>query len=99
MFHFPELVWCHFKKTIINKKSIFTAENSGESLRKELTDVRRQLADCNYEKEKYNSSNKELREIVKRCESEKREQARMLEETFQKISSKYLFLESIRQNK
>lgn len=49
-------------------------------------DIRRQLADCTYEKEKYNSSNKELREHVKRIESEKREQSRILEESYQKIS-------------
>jgi rootletin len=59
-------------------------------LRKELTDVRRQLADSNYEKEKYNSSNKELRDYVKRIEGEKREQGRGLEEAFQRISGKLL---------
>jgi rootletin len=59
-------------------------------LRKELTDVRRQLADSSYEKEKYNSSNKELRDYVKRIEGEKREQGRGLEEAYQKISSKRL---------
>lgn len=63
-------------------------ENSSEVLRKELTDIRRQLADSNYEKEKYSSSNKELRDYVKRIEGEKREQGRALEEAFQKISSK-----------
>jgi rootletin len=68
----------------------FTAENSSEMLRKELTDIRRQLADSNYEKEKYSSSNKELRDYVKRIEGEKREQGRALEEAFQKISSKFL---------
>ncbi|XP_043519039.1 rootletin isoform X2 [Frieseomelitta varia] len=62
------------------------AENLNETLRKELMDIRRQLADCTYEKEKYNSSNKELREHVKRIESEKREQSRILEESYQKIS-------------
>jgi rootletin len=59
-------------------------------LRKELTDVRRQLTDSNYEKEKYSSSNKELRDYVKRIEGEKREQGRGLEEAFQKISGKLL---------
>lgn len=67
------------------------AENNCESLRKELIDVRRQLGDVSFEKEKYSSSNKELREIIKRCEGEKREQARALEEAFQKISCKLLF--------
>jgi rootletin len=59
-------------------------------LRKELTDVRRQLADSSYEKEKYNNSNKELRDYVKRIEGEKREQGRGLEEAYQRISSKLL---------
>lgn len=66
----------------------FTVENNSECLRKELTDVRRLLADSNFEKEKYHNSNKELREHVKRTESEKREQARQLEDAYQKISSK-----------
>lgn len=61
-------------------------ENSIESLRKELVDTRRQLTDSDYEKDKYNNSNKELREYIKRIESEKREQARTLEETYQKLS-------------
>lgn len=55
-------------------------------------DIRRQLADCTYEKEKYNSSNKELREHVKRIESEKREQSRTLEESYQKISGIYIIM-------
>lgn len=63
-----------------------TAENVNETLRKELVDTRRQLADSTYEKDKYNSSNKELREHVKRIESEKREQSRTLEESYQKIA-------------
>lgn len=66
----------------------FTVENISEGLRKDLTDVRRQLADSNYEKEKYSVSNKELRDHVKRTESEKREVSRELEESFQKIASK-----------
>lgn len=71
---------CHF----------ITVENNSECLRKELTDVRRLLADSNFEKEKYHNSNKELREHVKRTESEKREQARQLEDAYQKISSKLI---------
>lgn len=63
-------------------------ENNTESLRKEITDVRRQLTDSNLEKEKYHTTNKELRDHVKRTESEKREQSRQLEEAFQKIASK-----------
>ncbi|KAH1021371.1 hypothetical protein HUJ04_010892 [Dendroctonus ponderosae] len=62
-------------------------ENSSECLRKELTDVRRMLADSTFEKEKYHNTNKELRDHVKRTESEKREQARQLEDALQKISS------------
>lgn len=58
-------------------------------LRKELVDIRRQLTDTNYEKDKYNSSNKELREYVKRIEGEKREQGRALEEAYQKIAGNY----------
>lgn len=64
-----------------------SVENSSECLRKELTDVRRMLADSTFEKEKYHNTNKELRDHVKRTESEKREQARQLEDAFQKISS------------
>lgn len=63
-------------------------ENSTEAVRKELSDVRRQLSDANIEKDKYCSSNKDLREFVKRCESEKREQARNLDEALQKLSCK-----------
>lgn len=63
------------------------AENNSESLRKELTDVRRLLGDSNFEKEKYHNTNKELRDHVKRTESEKREQGRQLEEALQKIAS------------
>lgn len=63
-------------------------DTMSEGLRKELTDVRRQLADSNFEKDKYSKSNKELREHVKRTETEKREVGRELEEAFQKIASK-----------
>ncbi|XP_015432669.1 PREDICTED: LOW QUALITY PROTEIN: rootletin [Dufourea novaeangliae] len=63
------------------------AENLNETVRKELVDVRRQLAESTYEKEKYHNSNKELREHVKRIESEKREQTRTLEESYQKIAA------------
>jgi rootletin len=63
------------------------AENSSETLHKELTDVRRQLAYSSYEKEKYNSSNKELRDYVKRIEGKKREQGRSLKEAHKRISA------------
>lgn len=64
-----------------------SVENTNETLRKELNDTRRQLTDSNCEKDKYGTSNKELREHVKRTEGEKREHVRSLEEAFQKISS------------
>jgi len=67
------------------------ADNTCESLRKDVTDVRRLLTDANFEKEKYNCSNKELREIIKRLESGKRETCRALEEASQKIASKCIF--------
>ncbi|XP_034942532.1 rootletin isoform X2 [Chelonus insularis] len=63
------------------------AENTIESLRKDLVDVRRQLTDSNYAMEKYNNTNKELREHVKRIEGEKREQSRALEDAYQKITT------------
>ncbi|GAB1869589.1 Rootletin [Camponotus japonicus] len=63
------------------------ADNVNETLRKELVDSRRQLADTTYEKEKYNNSNKELRERVKQIETERREQGRILEESYQKIAT------------
>jgi len=59
-----------------------------ENLKKDLNDVRRQLAESNCEKDKYDLTNKELREQVKRTEGDKRDQSRVLEESFQKISSK-----------
>nr|CAD7442663.1 unnamed protein product [Timema bartmani] len=62
-------------------------DTSCEGMRKELTDIRRQLTDTSYEKEKYQSSNKELREHIKRIEGDKREQGRSLEEALQKIAS------------
>ncbi|XP_067617480.1 rootletin isoform X1 [Eurosta solidaginis] len=58
-----------------------------ESLRNELTDCRRQLADSNIEKDKYSNSNKELRDHVKHVEGAKREQARAIEEALQKINA------------
>lgn len=74
---------------------MFEAENTTESLRKELTDLRRLLTDSNFEKEKYHNTNKELRDHIKKTESEKREQARQLEEAYAKITSKiHLFSET-----
>lgn len=73
----------------------FIADNVNETLRKELVDTRRQLADTTYEKEKYNNSNKELRERVKQIETERREQGRILEESYQKIASRFYFFSHI----
>lgn len=67
---------------------IIVADIINETLGKELMDIRRQLADTKYEKEKYNNSNKELREHVKQIESERREQGRTLEELYQKIAGR-----------
>uniref|UniRef100_A0A8D8VW00 Rootletin n=1 Tax=Cacopsylla melanoneura TaxID=428564 RepID=A0A8D8VW00_9HEMI len=63
------------------------AENIGDALRKELLDTKTHLADTNFEKDKYAKSNKDLREMVKRVESEKRDHARTIEEGLQKIAS------------
>lgn len=49
--------------------------------------MRRQLADSNVECEKYIKSNKELRDHVKRAEIAKRELARGLEESCQKVNN------------
>lgn len=66
---------------------LFSAENVCEGTRKELTDSRRALAESNIERDKYSSSNKELRDHVKRVEAQRREQARNLEDALQKITS------------
>ncbi|KAL6443577.1 hypothetical protein ACFW04_001609 [Cataglyphis niger] len=63
------------------------ADNINETLRKELVDIKRQLADTTFEKEKYNNSNKELRQRIKQIETERREQGRTLEESYQKIAT------------
>lgn len=63
-------------------------ENESESLRKELTDVRRQLNNCVAERDKYNATCRELREHVKRAEHDRRDTARALDEAFHKIASK-----------
>lgn len=59
----------------------------GESVRKELTDARRGLAESNIERDKYACTNKELREHVKRAEGQRREQSRNLDEALQKVAS------------
>ncbi|KAH9639179.1 hypothetical protein HF086_014043 [Spodoptera exigua] len=57
-----------------------------DSLRKELTDVRRQLTNCTAERDKYNSSCRELRDHVKRAEHERREAARARDDAYHKIA-------------
>lgn len=64
-----------------------SAESVCDVTRKELTDARRALAESNIERDKYACSNKELRDHVKRVEGQRREQARSLEESMQKITS------------
>lgn len=66
---------------------MLSAENAVEGVRKDLTDTRRSLADSNIERDKYANTNKDLRDHVKRVESQRREQARTLEDAVQKISS------------
>ncbi len=58
-----------------------------ESVRKELIDSRRALADSNIERDKYANTNKDLRDHVKRVEGQKREQSRNLDEAVQKIAT------------
>lgn len=67
-------------------------EKNADNLRKELNDNKRQLNECGIEKDKYLSSNRELRDFIKKSESEKREQARSLEEAHQKVAGKYVVL-------
>lgn len=62
-------------------------DNIIEGTRKELLDLKRNYADCNIEKEKYASSNKELRDHVKRIDLAKRELGRSIEEASQKNSA------------
>lgn len=63
-------------------------ENESESLRKELTDVRRQLTACVAERDKYNASCRDLREHVKRVEAERRDAARARDEAYHKIAGR-----------
>lgn len=62
-------------------------ENATECTRKELTDTRRLLADSNIERDKYASTNKELRDHVKNVEQQKRDQGRSLDDAIQKITN------------
>ncbi|RVE41676.1 hypothetical protein evm_013674 [Chilo suppressalis] len=65
---------------------ITDVENEADSLRKELTDVRRQLTNCTAERDKYNSSCRDLREHVKRSEHERREAVRTRDDAYHKIA-------------
>lgn len=72
---------------------MMAVEKNADHLRREVNDNRRQLNDCNIEKDKYLVSNKELRDFIKKSEAEKREQARSLDEGHQRIAgSDFFFL-------
>lgn len=62
-------------------------ENLSEGFRKELIDSKRLLAESNIERDKYISTNKELRDHIKCAEGQRREQARNLEEALQKVAA------------
>lgn len=50
-------------------------------------ETRRNLNETNIEKEKYQISNRELRELIKKSEIDKREQGRHLDDALQKIAA------------
>lgn len=50
-------------------------------------ETRRNLNETNIEKDKYQTSNRELRELIKKSETDKREQGRSLDEALQKIAT------------
>lgn len=52
-----------------------------------MTDARRCLAGSNIERDKYENTNKDLRDHVKRVEGQRREQGRNLEDALQKIAT------------
>lgn len=51
-----------------------------------MIEIRRNLNETSIEKDKYQISNRELRELIKKSETDKREQGRHLEEALQKIA-------------
>lgn len=63
------------------------SETTLESTRKELTDTRRYLNDSNIEKDKYSSTNKDLREHIKNVEGQCREKSRLLSEANIKVAA------------
>lgn len=66
---------------------MFVADSIAEHTRKDLMETRRNLNETSIEKEKYQISNRELRELIKKSETDKREQGRHLEEALQKIAA------------
>lgn len=65
---------------------MYLADSIADHARKDLMETRRNLNETNIEKEKYQNSNRELRELIKKSEIDKREQGRHLEEVLQKIA-------------
>lgn len=65
---------------------MYIADSIAEHTRKDLMEIRRNLNETSIEKEKYQISNRELRELIKKSETDKREQGRHLEEALQKIA-------------
>lgn len=70
-----------------NLRKLKESDLNNESIRKELIDVRRSLAESNIERDKYMNTNKELRDHVKRVESHRREQSRSLDEAISKLTN------------
>lgn len=62
-------------------------ENLSEVLRKDLIDSKRLLAESNIERDKYVSTNNQLRDHIKCAEGQRREQSRNLEEAIQKVAT------------
>lgn len=65
---------------------LYLADTLADHTRKDLMETRRNLNETNIEKEKYQISNRELRELIKKSETDKREHGRHLEEALQKIA-------------
>jgi len=61
------------------------ADSIADHTRKDLMETRRNLNETSIEKEKYQISNRELRELIKKSETDKREHGRLLEDALQKI--------------
>ncbi|XP_026814438.1 rootletin isoform X2 [Rhopalosiphum maidis] len=63
------------------------SDSIADHTRKDLMETRRNLNETSIEKEKYQNSNRELRELIKKSETDKREQGRHLEDALQKITT------------